>query len=436
MNRFASCSKRLLLSSALLWTFTTGAVVAAGPMPVVLGAAANYVILAKSGISTVPTSAVIGNLGVSPIDSTAITGFSLVLDSSTEFSTSSQVTGQVFAAGYSQPTPANLTTAVSDMATAYTDAAGRAAGTNELGAGNIGGMTLLAGVYKWSTGVTIPTNVTLSGGPNDVWIFQIAGDLMVAGGQSIILSGGAVPNNIFWQVAGGSGVTLGAAAHLQGIVLAATAINLGSTASVNGRLFAQTAVSLISNSVRQPVTQVIPDVYVPLYNQLTIPSLRIGNATYSNVVLTIGSVLSGPSGTTPNGTQDSYNPENNELTVQAVKVGSTTYYNAICTVAHLASIGSVSGADTFYGTQLSIPYLQVGATVYHNVVLSVTPTTATVAAVNGGMPSVSLDRYNASTGKLTVPAVQFGSKVYTNVILNAGPRDVVSVGASAPVLLH
>ena len=433
MNRFASFSKRLLLSSALLWTYTTGAVLAAGPNPVVLGAAANYVIFAKSGISTVPTSAVTGNLGVSPIDSTAITGFSLSLDPSTEFSTSSQVTGQVFAAEYSQPTPANLTTAVSDMATAYTDAAGRAAGTNELGAGNIGGLTLVAGVYKWSTGVTIPTNVTLSGGPNDVWIFQIAGDLSVAAGQSIILSGGAVPNNIFWQVAGGSGVTLGVAAHLQGIVLAETAINLGSTASVNGRLFAQTAVNLSSNSVTQPVTQVIPDVYAPLYHQLTIPSLRIGYATYSNVVLTIGSVLSGPSGTTPNGTQDSYNPANNELTVQAVKVGSTTYYNVVCTVAHLVSIGSVSGADTFYGTRLTIPYVQVGAKVYHNVVLSVTPTTATVAAVNGGMPSVSLDQYNASAGKLTVPAVQFGSKVYTNVILNAQPSDVLSVGAPAAV---
>ncbi len=122
----------------------------AGQAPVNLGTAGNYVILAKSGISTVPPSAVTGNLGVSPIDSTAITAFSLILDSSGEFSTSSQVTGKVYAANYGSPTPANLTTAVSDMQTAYTDAAGRTLPDHtELGSGNIGGLTLAPGLYKW-----------------------------------------------------------------------------------------------------------------------------------------------------------------------------------------------------------------------------------------------------------------------------------------------
>jgi hypothetical protein len=240
------------LASAVVWSFTTGATPAAGPEPVALGTAETYVILAKSGISTVPTSAVTGNLGVSPVDSTAITGFSLVLDGSTQFSTSSQVTGKVYAADYTPPTPANLTTAVSNMETAYTDAGGRAADVTELGAGNIGGLILVPGVYKWGTGVTIPTDVTLSGGPNDVWIFQIAGDLTMAGAKTVILSGGALPKNIFWQVAGGAGVTLGAAAHLEGIVLAQTAINLGNTASVNGRLLAQTAVNMDGSTVTQP----------------------------------------------------------------------------------------------------------------------------------------------------------------------------------------
>ena len=84
------------------------------------------------------------------------------------------MTGNVYASDYAVPTPANLTTAVSDMLTAYTDAAGRAADYTEVGAGNIGGMTLPPATYKWGTGVSIPTNVTLNGGPNDVWIFQIA----------------------------------------------------------------------------------------------------------------------------------------------------------------------------------------------------------------------------------------------------------------------
>ena len=109
-------------------------------------------ILAKSGIDTVPTSAVSGDLGVSPIDSTAITGFSLSLDGSERFSRSSQVTGKVFAADYASPTPSKLTTAIGDMETAYTDAAGRAPDVTELGAGSMADPC--PGVCKWGTTLT------------------------------------------------------------------------------------------------------------------------------------------------------------------------------------------------------------------------------------------------------------------------------------------
>lgn len=218
--------------------------------PVGLGTAGNYVILAKSGISTVPPSAVTGDLGVSPIDSTAITGFPLILDGTTQFSTSSQVTGRVFGADYASPTPARLTTAVSDMETAYTDAAGRSLpDATELGAGNIGGMTIAPGLYKWGSGMTIPTDVTLSGGPNDVWIFQIAGNLTMASTRSVILSGGAQAGNIFWQVAGGVGVDLGTGSHFEGILMTQAGINLQTGASINGRLLSQTAVTLDANAV-------------------------------------------------------------------------------------------------------------------------------------------------------------------------------------------
>ena len=147
------------------------------PPAVNLAAAGDYVILAKTGISTVPTSAVTGNLGVSPAAATFITGFSLTADATNVFSTSPQVTGKVYAADYAAPTPSNLTTAVGDMQLAFTDAAGRAPDVTELGAGNIGGMTLAPGVYKWGTGLLIPTDVTLDGSATDVWIFQIAQDL-------------------------------------------------------------------------------------------------------------------------------------------------------------------------------------------------------------------------------------------------------------------
>jgi hypothetical protein len=223
---------------------------AAGPAPVDLGKAGNFVILAKSGISTVPNSVVTGDIGVSPITATAITGFSLVADASGVFSTSTQVTGKVYASNYAVPTPANLTTAVLNMEAAYTDAAGRAAGVTELGAGNIGGLTVAPGTYKWGTGVIIPTDVTLNGGPNDVWIFQIAGGITQAFGTKVILTGGALAKNVFWQVAGV--VALDPRAHMEGIVLSKTAITLATNATVNGRLLAQTAVTLQMNTVTQP----------------------------------------------------------------------------------------------------------------------------------------------------------------------------------------
>lgn len=221
--------------------------------PVDLGTAGNFAILAKTGISTVPPSAVTGDIGVSPIDSTAVTGFSVILDSTTRFATSPQVTGKIYAADYSSPTPANLTTAVGDMQTAFTDAAGRSLPDfTELGTGNIGGLTLVPGLYKWGTGVTIPTDVTLSGGPNDIWIFQIAGSVTMASDKSVFLSGGAQAKNIFWQVSGGVGVDIGTGAHFEGIILAEKGINFQTGASINGRLLSQTAVTLDANTVTIP----------------------------------------------------------------------------------------------------------------------------------------------------------------------------------------
>ena len=220
------------------------------PAPVNLGAAGDFAILAKSGISTVPQSAVTGNIGVSPIARGGITGFSETMDVSNTFATSTQVVGKLYAADYASPSPAGLGAAVLDMQAAYTNAAGRAPDYTELGAGNIGGMTLSPGTYKWSTGVLIPADVTLNGGPNDVWIFQIAGTVTQASGTRVTLTGGAVARNIFWQVAGV--VAIGTTAHMEGIILAQTAITLTTGATVNGRLLAQTAVTLQMNAVTQP----------------------------------------------------------------------------------------------------------------------------------------------------------------------------------------
>ncbi len=215
-----------------------------------LGTAGNFVILTKSGITTTGTTSIVGNIGVSPISATGMTGFGLVMDPSNQFSTSSLVNGKVYAADYMPPTPATMTIAVSDMEAAYTDAAGRAPDVTELGAGNIGGMTLAPGVYKWSTGVTIPTDVTLSGNSNDVWIFEIAQNLDISSGQHVILSGGAQAKNIFWVVAGQT--TLGTGSVFNGIILDQTAIVEKTGATLNGKALAQTAVTLDANTVTDP----------------------------------------------------------------------------------------------------------------------------------------------------------------------------------------
>jgi Ice-binding-like len=215
-----------------------------------LGDAGGYVILAKTGISTVPSSAVTGDIGISPAAASFITGFSLQADATDVFSTSAQVTGKLYAADYAPPTPANLTTAVGDMELAFTDAAGRAPHVTELGAGNIGGMTLAPGVYRWSTGLLVPTDVTLTGSATDVWIFQIAQDLTVSSATNVLLSGGALSGNVFWQVAGV--VDLGTTAHFEGVVLTKTAVTLETGASINGRLLAQTAVDMAADTVVGP----------------------------------------------------------------------------------------------------------------------------------------------------------------------------------------
>ena len=215
-----------------------------GPSPVRLGLAGNFVILSKTGVTDVPASAIVGNVGTSPI-----TGAALLLSCP-------EVAGNIYTVDAAGPeceviNPVLLTRAVRDMQIAYNDAAGRTLpNATELGAGNIDGMTIKTGLYKWSSSVLIPTVVTLNGGPHDVWIFQIAGDLTVGNSAQVILSGGAQAKNVFWQVAGQT--TLGTTANFKGIILCQTLIALNTGAVLNGRALAQTAVTLQMNAVTSP----------------------------------------------------------------------------------------------------------------------------------------------------------------------------------------
>ncbi|MEX1276374.1 MAG: ice-binding family protein [Bacteroidota bacterium] len=225
------------------------AALAQSQAPVNLGTAGDFVILAKTGVSATGTTKITGDVAVSPVAATFITGFGLIMDGSGTFSTSSLVVGKVYAADYTSPTPTKLTTAVGDMETAYTNAAGRTSPNyTELYTGDVTGKTLTPGLYKWGTGVLIGAGgVTISGSASDVWIFQIAQNLTVANGAIVTLSGGAQASNIFWQVAGE--VTLGTTAAMKGIILCQTKIAMSTGATLNGRALAQTAVTLDANSI-------------------------------------------------------------------------------------------------------------------------------------------------------------------------------------------
>jgi hypothetical protein len=229
----------------IAWGFATKALASTAQAPVNLGTAGTFAILSKTGITDVYASAITGDVGTSPI-----TGAALLL-------TCGEVTGKIYVVDAAGPLPCavndatTLTAAVGDMQTAYLDAAGRTLPDfKDLGAGEIGGLTLAPGLYKWGTDVLISTDVTLSGGPNDVWIFQVAGKLNQANAARVTLAGGALAKNIFWQVA--DSVSIGTTAHFEGVVLGKTLVAVNTGASANGRLLAQTAVTLQMNAVTQP----------------------------------------------------------------------------------------------------------------------------------------------------------------------------------------
>lgn len=231
---------------SLLAAGTLSAAAAAPELPVNLGSAGNFTILSKTGITDVFKTTIDGDVGTSPI-----TGAALLL-------TCAEVNGIIYTVTDAGPLgacrvtdPTRLTAAVGDMETAYNDAAGRTLpDAINLGGGDIGGLTLTPGLYKWTSNVSITDDVTLAGGPDDVFIMQIAGTLREASAKNVILSGGVQAKNVFWASAGA--VTLGTHSHFEGTILSKTMIAMNTKASINGRLLAQTAVTLQMNTITPP----------------------------------------------------------------------------------------------------------------------------------------------------------------------------------------
>jgi hypothetical protein len=139
------------------------------------------------------------------------------------------------------------------LTVAYLDLAGRTAPAPQIVAGDLGGLTLFPGLYKSTSTLGITGAVTLDGQgkANPVWIFQIASSLTTLSSSSVVLAGGALPRNIFWQV--GSDATLGTNSTFNGSILALNSITLTTGATLNGRALARNAaVTLDTNMVTVP----------------------------------------------------------------------------------------------------------------------------------------------------------------------------------------
>jgi predicted acyltransferase (DUF342 family) len=402
-----------------------------GASAVDLGSAGNYAILAKAGITTTGTTSIIGNIGVSPIAATGMTGFGLVMDLSNQFSKSSLVSGNVYASDYAAPTPARLTIAVNDMQAAYTDGAGQAPDATELGAGNIGGMTLAPGVYKWSTGVTIPTDVTLSGSSKDVWIFEIAQNLVVSSGQHVVLRGGAQAKNIFWVVAGQT--TLGTGSVFNGNILDQTAIVLNTGATLNGRALAQTAVTLDANTVTGAAGASAPSnsVMTAPSNGASGTSVNLGSAANYAILAQTGIT------TTP-GTRDTRIYGN--VGVSPMAASSMTGFGLVADFSNLFSKSSLVNGNV-YASDYAAPTPATMTAAVNDMATAYTAANAQTPSVTE-LGSGSIDKmtlapgvYKWSTGVTIPSSVTLDAQGNPNAVWVFQIAGVLSSGVDSHVIL-
>lgn len=222
--------------AALALIGTQSVLLAAGPAPVDLGSAARFTILAATTITTTGGGSINGDVGLYPNSGSAI------------LLTPAQVNGTIYATDGTGPpgsviAPALLLAAQGDLTKAFNDARDRVPTPVgpflNPGDGNLSGLTLVPGLYKFTGQALISTDVTLAGGPDDVWIFQIASNLELANGTKILLAGGAQARNIFWQV--GTSAVIGTTAVFKGNILAYQAVTMNTGSTMDGRALASNA---------------------------------------------------------------------------------------------------------------------------------------------------------------------------------------------------
>lgn len=362
----------LIIAFSFLGFINPNTVVAASPATVNLGTAGNFVVLSKTAITTTGTTSITGDIGISPAAASYATGFSQTMDSSGKFSTSTYVSGKIYASDYAVPTPSYLSTAVSDMEAAYTDASSRSPGDLITDAGaplscattcDLALQSLVPGVYFFSGpgNVIITDDVTLTGSASDVWIFRIPGNLNISSGKKVLLSGGAVSSNIFWAVAGTT--TLQSTSTFEGNILGgsgATTIAMQNGAILHGRALGQTDITLIGNTISEE--SAVSDASLTV-NKVVVNN-DSGNKVISNFPLFVDStsVTSGASNTFSAGTYTVSETVDSHYTQtfsgDCDSTGSITLYpgdNLVCTITNddIASRTTTGSIPTNRVTQIT-----------------------------------------------------------------------------------
>ena len=373
---------------------------AAGPAPVNLGSTDQFAILSGSGITTAGQAYnITGNVGTRP----AAGSYEIDL-------VQTNITGTIYEVSAEGPAgavvdPTLLTTATGDLTTAYNDAAGRTSTPTAPvimdpgAAGNIGGLTLAPGLYKFTTSPASISGsaVTLmgTGGSNDVWIFQCAAGITV--NSSVVLAGGAEAGNIFWQV--GTSASIGTGVAFQGTIMAHAAVTMASTSTLTGRALAGTAVTFDGSSMSLPT---------PVISSMVQSSLRVTIA---------------PSAVVSAGAQwqvDGGIAQNSGVILTNVPAGNYT-----------VSFTPISGWNTPSNQTITIP---TGALATANGLYtpSITPSNGLILLTNGdGIIQHAASPTNRVNGnKYTVTAVAAAKNVFSNWVGGTTrPYSVLSTSA-------
>jgi hypothetical protein len=199
-------------------------------LTVQLAGASGLAVLAGSSVTNTGATNITGDLGLSP--GTSVGGFPPGILTGTQ-----------------HVNDAIANQAKLDLTAAYNDAAGRTSTQIVTLSGNIGGLTLSPGLYKSTSSLAISSGdltFDAKGDANAVFIIQIASTLTTTSGRKVILAGGAIASNIFWQV--GSSATFGTTSVFKGTVMAMESITFNTGATLNGRALARTGTIVMAGN--------------------------------------------------------------------------------------------------------------------------------------------------------------------------------------------